>query len=168
MTDQQTDIEPGYIYIPLGDHPWVRKSGVIGEHVKVMEKHIGRRIRRNEVVHHKNEDRSDNRFQNLQLMTRVKHTVLHRSIHPKVRVCKACGSEFRPNPTNRANQVFCDRKCAGAFRSVHPKQRDCAVCGRTFVMRPKDRSRQRSCGMVCGDKLRLRTRRENIAAREVK
>ena len=48
------------------------------EHIKVMEEHIGRSITKNEVVHHINEVKDDNRIDNLQLMTRSEHARLHR------------------------------------------------------------------------------------------
>ena len=38
-----------------------------------MEKHLGRFLRPNEVVHHKNEIRNDNRLCNLEIMTASKH-----------------------------------------------------------------------------------------------
>ena len=46
-------------------------------HIVTMEKHIGRRLLPNEVVHHINKDRKDNRIENLQLMTRSEHCRLH-------------------------------------------------------------------------------------------
>lgn len=46
-------------------------------HVVLMEEKIGRRITSNEVVHHKDHNRSNNDLQNLALMTRSEHTSLH-------------------------------------------------------------------------------------------
>lgn len=46
-------------------------------HVVMMEKHIGRRLYRNECVHHINHDRQDNRIDNLRLMTVSEHARLH-------------------------------------------------------------------------------------------
>ncbi|MCX6222455.1 MAG: HNH endonuclease [Bacteroidia bacterium] len=42
-----------------------------------MENNIGRKLNQNEVVHHKNENRADNRIENLELMTRSEHCKLH-------------------------------------------------------------------------------------------
>ncbi len=43
-----------------------------------MERHIGRRIAGNEVVHHVDGNPRNNVLDNLQLMTRSEHTRLHR------------------------------------------------------------------------------------------
>lgn len=48
-------------------------------HVVAMEQHIGRRLFANEVVHHIDEDRSNNDISNLRLMTRAEHASLHAS-----------------------------------------------------------------------------------------
>lgn len=42
-----------------------------------MEKHLGRRLQKGEIVHHINEDKVDNRLENLQLLTISEHMSLH-------------------------------------------------------------------------------------------
>ena len=48
-------------------------------HRIVMEGHIGRQLERTEVVHHINGDITDNRIENLQLMTLSEHGKLHQT-----------------------------------------------------------------------------------------
>lgn len=43
----------------------------------VMEQHIGRRLRSDEHVHHRNRDHTDDRLGNLQILTPSEHAVLH-------------------------------------------------------------------------------------------
>ena len=53
------------------------ENGWIQQHIFVMQNHIGRTLNKDEVVHHINEDKTDNNINNLQLMTHVEHTKLH-------------------------------------------------------------------------------------------
>lgn len=48
------------------------------EHRRVMEEKLGRRLRPNEIVHHKNEIKRDNHPDNLEVMTRAQHIAEHR------------------------------------------------------------------------------------------
>lgn len=68
----------GYIKIYFPDHPKSDKRGYILEHDLIMECNIGRWLNKDEVVHHINKIRDDNRIENLKLMTRGEHTQYHR------------------------------------------------------------------------------------------
>jgi hypothetical protein len=46
-------------------------------HREAMEKFIGRKLNGNERVHHKNGDKTDNRLENLEVMTTSEHMRLH-------------------------------------------------------------------------------------------
>lgn len=69
--------DDGYIAVYFPDHPKSNSEGYIMEHVLVMGCIVGRHIRDDEVVHHKNHLRWDNRASNLQLMTKKEHMSMH-------------------------------------------------------------------------------------------
>jgi len=67
----------GYVDIYIPDHPAAGKSGYVREHRLVVEKRLGRYLREDEVVHHKNGKRADNRYQNLEVTSKSDHTRHH-------------------------------------------------------------------------------------------
>lgn len=52
-------------------------GSTIDEHRLIMENHIGRKLGRDEVVHHIDENKFNNSICNLQLLTRREHSKLH-------------------------------------------------------------------------------------------
>lgn len=67
----------GYVLILNKNHPNCDSNGYIFEHRCVIEEYIGRYITEEEIVHHKNGIKNDNRIENLQLMLKSEHTKLH-------------------------------------------------------------------------------------------
>lgn len=57
----------GYVLVYCPDHPRAKLGRYVQEHRLVMEQHLGRYLEPQEVVHHKNDIRDDNRIENLQL-----------------------------------------------------------------------------------------------------
>lgn len=72
----------GYRSIYLPDHPRSYKSGNwkgwIYEHVVIAEESIGRHLRDDEVVHHLDFNRSNNRSSNLLVLPKSQHAKLHK------------------------------------------------------------------------------------------
>ena len=76
----------GYKYILMPEHPMARKNGYIAEHRLVMSKYLKRELYQNELIHHINGIKDDNRIENLSLLKKTTH-------HGKTQ-CPYCYNEF--------------------------------------------------------------------------
>lgn len=81
----RTTATNGYVSIFCPNHPYAR-NGQISEHRLIMERFIGRYLRSQECIHHINENKKDNRIENLLLLSKVEHTALHnRKMKPETK-----------------------------------------------------------------------------------
>lgn len=69
--------DSGYIMVHCPDHPHADRHGDVPEHRLVVEENLGRLLTRDEVVHHRNQVKDDNRIENLQVMIEADHLRLH-------------------------------------------------------------------------------------------
>lgn len=68
----------GYIMEYAPDHPYVN-DGYVMQHRLVIERSLGRYLLPTELVHHINEDKQDNRLENLEIKTRSTHMKHHKA-----------------------------------------------------------------------------------------
>jgi len=74
----------GSIFMSSGGYKMVaiwegNKKTIMKEHRYIMEQHLGRKLLENEVVHHRNEIKTDNRIENLEVMTKNEHMRHHKN-----------------------------------------------------------------------------------------
>lgn len=68
---------PGYILVLQPEHPSADSRGYVREHRLVIEAALGRYLTEDEVVHHTNGNPSDNRIENLELLSKKEHRQIH-------------------------------------------------------------------------------------------
>lgn len=87
---------PYELVVAPDDYPGKKYRGrYIYEHHLVWWENTGEIVPEGHVVHHKNEDKRDNRFNNLELLSGPKHSSLHNAGETKIELeCAWCGGLF--------------------------------------------------------------------------
>lgn len=119
----------GYNVVYDPNHPRAMKSavwlGYVYEHIKVATSCLGRSLKNDEVVHHLDGNRLNNRTENLLVLLRSEHFKLHMwldgisgrkpttaSVAPPL-VCSVCGKTLQ-----RKQKYFCSNVCTKAHRQA--------------------------------------------------
>ena len=71
----------GYIVLRLPDSPYANASGNVYEHRKVAAENLGRPLRPHEEVHHIDEDKTNNEWENLVVCSGTMHRVIHADLN---------------------------------------------------------------------------------------
>lgn len=78
-------LKDGYVHVLTGILGSVKRKYIL-EHRLVMEQYLGRKLNKNEEVHHKNAIKDDNRIENLEIMVS--------GFHKATVCCPHCQKEF--------------------------------------------------------------------------
>jgi len=118
------------------------------KHRVIVEEFIGRKLTKDEVIHHKNGIRSDNRIENLIIMTKSEHHKLHyKEIKYKLsrRItreykCVVCGKKYK---SKSYKSKYCSQKCYREtrkeyFKKWEQKNRECHILAHEHKLHKKD------------------------------
>lgn len=67
----------GYVYILRRNHPRANSSGYVKRALLIAEKRAGRYLKSDEIPHHRNEIKDDDRPENIKIMTAFDHKSFH-------------------------------------------------------------------------------------------
>ncbi|MEE5181020.1 HNH endonuclease [Bacillus subtilis] len=111
----------GYITVYMPSHHRAKANGMVYEHIVEVEKKLGRLLKENEVVHHEDENRQNNKIENLFVFKSASdHTRFHKTgrrikvndyyISPPImKECLVCNEKFEYVKNNK--ESYCSKKC---------------------------------------------------------
>ena len=111
------------------EHPFCSKDGYVLRYRIVAEKKLGRYLEPKEIVHHINGDHTDDRPENLEVMTRGEHMRLHDSLK---------GRRFIPSKKGRWSYNFDNCIECGTFEKKHGGHGLCVNCHARHLTREKN------------------------------
>lgn len=121
----------GYMYCrTIPEHPKRNSKGLYPLHRVLMENKLGRILDKNEVVHHKDEDKNNNDINNLEVVSRSKHSCMHAPIIENIKLkCFYCEEYFYLKPhlarlrLKRSDKPCCSRSCSGKAQKINTEIR---------------------------------------------
>lgn len=138
-------IANGYRFTYMPKHPRAKKSfilrGYIQEHIAVMEASIGRSLRENEIVHHLDLNKANNKISNLLLIESSQHNKIHSWIDAGAPGVKNYRRHTKKIGTTRQAPKYCKYKECGTTLQGGQKEYCClahATRDSRHPNRPKD------------------------------
>lgn len=125
---------------------WLKEEKrLVGEHRYIMEKHLKRRLKKDEVVHHRDGNGLNNKIDNLQLMNSKEHRQFHQIGKPRPCTTKHRIVNILPR-VDFPNVVVSLRT-----KQYHLyKSKFCSICGNIYWMRIDNP--YKTCSLSCGVK----------------
>lgn len=125
----------GYILVYAPNNKRSNVNGYIYEHLLIMEKYLGRPVRKEEAVHHIDENKSNNNINNLILFpTKGSHTAFHHNIRKYkaikelketgYKICIKCNkklplSEFTKDKKSKDGLKYYCKKCLKEYKKIN-------------------------------------------------
>lgn len=138
---QNVRIVNGYRLVYQPNNPSSIKNGKtwtgwIYEHIFVIEKELKRRLSDNEIVHHLDLDRANNRIENLLVLDRGQHLKLHMWLDNGAPMSKDIG-EHRVN-SGKPKELKCCEICGNTLQHKEKRycSKDCSSTGSRKSPRP--------------------------------
>lgn len=130
----------GYVVVHKDGHHRADKNGFVYEHVLVAEEKIGRDLNPEEVVHHTNHIRNDNRPENIMVFaTKADHSRFHR-IKEKIEACDvdkdgvySCSESTNDSSYKKYKEQIELNHCRICGREIDPKADLCRECHLDFI-----------------------------------
>jgi hypothetical protein len=162
LTKKPFKTDRGYVFVLCPDHPKAH-DGYIKRSRFLIEQQIGRHLLTSEHVHHINGNKSDDRLENLQVMSKSDHMRHHADKggggkgKTQTACCPICGANFKACPTDlkRGKGKYCSLNC----RSIARRKRSvlvCLQCGKFFeIVNCYIKDGRRFCSKKCTDDYKL-------------
>lgn len=129
-----------YDYALVPNHPNSTKDGYVLYHRIIVENHLKRILSQDEVVHHKNSNKKDNRIENLEVLSVREHARLHGLSRGRTLVdfkCPYCKKLFTKPKRNtldmnkgrdgKVKLYFCSKSCGTRYQFDRTRRVDVTV-----------------------------------------
>lgn len=127
----------GYVLLLRPEHPGAQKSGYVHEHLTVVEMVLGRSLPKGVIIHHVDEDRQNNKTDNLVVCEGMAY---HKLLHRRTRTLRESGSATKRQCYHCKKYDDPERMYCNTARAQH---RDCHS-----IYEKERRKNGKQCGPV--------------------